>query len=63
MMISRHNRNLPCWIRYVLQVWKMISETSSMHLWDGIFFTLEYIYTPKSMPKIQTKNPQYSNLL
>ena len=31
-------RNLPCWIRYVRQVWKMISATLSIDWWAGRFF-------------------------
>ena len=59
---NRISKNFPCWIRYVLQVSKIILATSSMFLCAPSLFTRINWYKPKSNPRIQIKNPN-SNIL
>ena len=52
--------NLPCVIRYVLQVSKISSEISRIERWTGRFLSWKYITMPKARPARQTTRPAKS---
>jgi hypothetical protein len=59
MRTQRMIRNLPCCVRYDLQVCQMISDTSSIDLWAGRFFVWFAWMIAKIRPTKQIMIPKY----